>query len=318
LRMHLRPAFGSMVAANVTTDHVNAYKRKREKEGAAKATINHELAELRHAFNLGKQATPPKVRHVPYIQLFKENNVRTGFVEDQDFRKLEALAIEHALLTGEHWLRLFLELSYSYGWRADSELIALRVRHINLRDGKIRLDPGMAKNKEGREVHMTSKVRELLAIATHDKRPNDFVFTRADGKPVKDFRRAWENLCVGAGLGKHLCAKCGAPWGEKKCSQCSNHLTKRRKYEGLLRHDMRRSAAKRLRRAGIPESTIMVVGGWKSASVFRRYAIVSDAEQRDVAERLEQAGQDATVPPQPRQDEISERGESTPVSLKVQ
>ena len=56
---------------------------------------------------------------------------------------------------------------------------------------------------------------------------------------------------------------------------------------GLLVHDLRRSAAKALRKAGVPESVIMATGGWKTASMFRRYAIVSSADQRDAMEKLE-------------------------------
>jgi hypothetical protein len=46
--------------------------------------------------------------------------------------------------------------------------------------------------------------------------------------------------------------------------------------------------ARQLRRAGVAESVIMATGGWLTASIFRRYAIVSDADQRQAVEMLEQ------------------------------
>jgi hypothetical protein len=52
---------------------------------------------------------------------------------------------------------------------------------------------------------------------------------------------------------------------------------------------MRRSAAKALRAAGVPESVIMATGGWRTASMLRRYAIVSSADQRAAVEMLERA-----------------------------
>jgi integrase len=51
-------------------------------------------------------------------------------------------------------------------------------------------------------------------------------------------------------------------------------------------HDFRRSAAKAARRAGVPEPVIMAMGGWKTPSMFRRYAIVSSADQRAAVEMI--------------------------------
>lgn len=248
---HLEPAFAQMLASALATDDVRAYVRSRQAAGAADATINRELATLKRMFKLGLETTPPKVLRVPFIPMLTENNVRQGFVEDADFAKLAAEA-------SELWLRVLLELAFTYGWRR-GELVTLRVRQVNLALGTIRLDPGSTKNREGREVAMTAKVRELLGAAVYSKRPDDFVLTRSDGSPIKEFRGAWANLCERAGL------------------------------EGLILHDLRRSAAKAARRAGVPESVVMSMGGWKTADMFRRYAIVSSADQREAVEMLERA-----------------------------
>ncbi len=66
---------------------------------------------------------------------------------------------------------------------------------------------------------------------------------------------------------------------------------------GLLVHDLLRSAAKALRAAGVPESVIMSTGGWKTASMFRRYAIVSSADNRAALEALERARAENSVRP---------------------
>jgi len=278
-KLHLAPSFANLLAAGLTTDDVAGYTRRRQEQGASNATINRELSALRRMFNLGRRTTPPKVRVLPYIPLLKEDNTRTGFVDDAQFARL-AFAAE----AGERWLRLFLELAFSYGWRK-GELLTLRVRQVDIEARSIRLDPGSTKNREGREVAMTSRVATLLREAVRGKKPEDFVLTRKGGKPVKDFRKAWRDLCVRAGLGQWLCRACAKARAGKKCD-CGS---RRWKYAGLIIHDFRRSAAKALRAAGVAESVIMAAGGWKTAAMFRRYAIVSSADQRAAVEKLEAA-----------------------------
>jgi len=150
---------------------------------------------------------------------------------------------------------------------------------------------------------VTAKVVELLREAVRDKKPDDFVLTRKGNKPIRDMRDAWQSLCTRAGLGNFVCSKCGGAI-VKKCSVCGEEKKCKRckvrkqcavcagrglKYVGLIPHDLRRSAAKAARRAGVPESVVMQMGGWLTAAVFRRYAIVSSADQRAAVEMLERA-----------------------------
>jgi len=277
---HLSPVFAFVFAAKLTTDSITRYARLRQEEGATNATINRELATLRRALNLGRRSTPPKVREVPYIPMLKEDNVRRGFVEDGEFSRLTAEA-------RELWLRAFLEVAFTYGWRR-GELLGLRVRQVSFTARTIRLDAGTTKNREGREVAMTTKVEELLRPLTAGKRPDDFVFTRENGRPVKDFRQAWWNLCERAGLGSFVCRACerSVPGGGK-CQECG---ARKPRYCGLIVHDLRRSAAKALRAAGVAESVIMAAGGWKTATMFRRYAIVSSADLALISSKTASAG----------------------------
>ncbi len=144
----------------------------------------------------------------------------------------------------------------TYGWRI-SELINLKVGQVDVEARTIRLEPGTTKNKDGREVSMTTTIHRHLTHCVAGKSPTESLLTRPDGKPVRDFRETWANACRSAGV------------------------------PGLLFHDLRRTAARNLRRAGIAEGVIMKIGGWRTRSVFERYAIVSQTDIADALQRLE-------------------------------
>jgi integrase len=80
---------------------------------------------------------------------------------------------------------------------------------------------------------------------------------------VRDFRGTWVNACNYAGV------------------------------PGLLFHDLRRTAARNLRRAGIAEGVIMKIGGWRTRSVFERYAIVDQNDIAAAVKKLEASEQKA-------------------------
>jgi integrase len=55
---------------------------------------------------------------------------------------------------------------------------------------------------------------------------------------------------------------------------------------GRIVHDFRRTAVRNMERAGVPRSVATKITGHRTESVYRRYAIVSDADLRDAAARL--------------------------------
>ena len=76
---------------------------------------------------------------------------------------------------------------------------------------------------------------------------------------MKMFRGPWKNACKRAGV------------------------------PGLLFHDLRRTGARNLRRAGVAEGAITKIGGWRSRSVFERYAILSHNDIADAILKLQES-----------------------------
>ncbi len=248
-RLHLQPFFGQIKAIHLGSALLAQYIDQRQQDGASNASINREMACLRRMYRLGYLASPPRVIRIPHIPQLREDNVRQGFINAEQYSNL----VSHC---PELWLRALLETAYNYGWRV-SELLALKVRQVDLVSRTIRLEPGTTKNREGREVTVESgALLDLLRQCCAGKAQDDYVFTRGL-KPIRDFRKGWAKLCSTAGV------------------------------PGLLFHDLRRTAARDLRAAGVPEEIIMRIAGWKTSAVFRRYAIVSQADVREALQKVE-------------------------------
>ena len=249
----LEPFFGALRAARLTSTDVTRYKKQRQDEGAANGTINRELAALKRALSLAHRAE--RIQRVPYIEMLQEDNVRQGFFERDQFEAVRGRLPEH--------LRPLVTFAYATGWRIPSEVLRLQWRQIDFEAGTVRLEPGTTKNREGRTFVMTTELRACLEAVR--ERTTAFereagqivphVFHR-DGKPIRDFRGAWRNACESAGL------------------------------PGRLPHDFRRTAVRNLERAGVSRSVAMKMTGHKTEAVYRRYAIVSEQDLHEAAQKL--------------------------------
>ena len=255
---HLRPFFGKIRAARLRTDQLRAYVKQRRSAGVKNSTINRELACLKRAFNLSRQATPPKVKRVPIFPKLKEPPPRKGFFGHDEFTMLRSE------LPGE--IRPVITFAYCTGCRK-GEILQLRLEQVDLLARVVRLNPGETKNDEGRVIPLTGELYEMLSMQRQIRDqswPNcPWVFFR-HGERIKDFRAAWDEASKRAGL-----------W---------NQETDRPR---RIFHDLRRTGARNLVRAGVPERVVMQIGGWKTRAVFDRYNIVSERDLHDVAAKLE-------------------------------
>jgi integrase len=240
--------------------------------GAANATINRELSALKRMLNIGAQQTPPKVDRVPYIPMLKENNVRKGFFEHDQF-----LALRDALPS---YFKPFITFAYKFGWR-DTEIAELTWNQVDRAQGIVRLEVGETKNDDGRTVYLDKELKEIFKQQWEDRKKNGklipYVFLNKDGDgPIRDFRGAWNKACRDARLGY------GYRASQVYVEQWQGKLPK-----GPILHDLRRTAVRNMVRSGIPERVAMMISGHKTRSVFERYNIVSDADLKLAAQQQE-------------------------------
>lgn len=250
---HLKIFFGHAFALDITPDRISEFIEARLAEGAANATINRDLAALHRAFRLGEKVG--KVDRVPIVSKLAEHNVRKGFFEVDNFRL-------HVSYMPED-LQPLCHTAYITGWRILSELCTRRWPHVSFTEGMLRLEPGEAKNKEGRTFPLTSELREILeqqrartdALERATGRIIPWVFHRK-GKPIRDYRKAWATACEQSGL------------------------------VGRIPHDFRRTAVRNLERAGVPRSASMAMVGHKTESIYKRYAITDEVVLHEGAKKL--------------------------------
>jgi integrase len=268
-------AFGGRRARALTTLAVSAYERDRLDAGAARATVNNELAALRRMFNLAIEAKLLAPTQVPKIRTPDPRNARQGFFEPGDFAAVLAELPDY--------LRPVMRFGYLTGWRVRSEVLSLQWRHVDFAAGTVRLEPNTTKNDEGRvfpfdalpELAALLKARREATTAV-EKRTGaivPWVFHR-EGKPIWSYRTAWE----------------GAVERAAHAERDGLRVLVRPQLAGRIVHDLRRTAVRNLERAGVPRSVAMKLTGHKTESVYRRYAIVAEADLREGVEKLSRLG----------------------------
>jgi integrase len=251
----VRRHFGTWRAVDVKRADLDTYIAKMRNTHSARgtpfapATINRGLHALRAAYRLALKSE--RLGRVPFVPSLREDNARKGFFERADF---EAVV---AHLTGVQ--AAVARFAYLTGWRR-SEILGLPWADVDLDGGFVSVFD--TKNGEARSLPLDADLRAVLderkAARSYERRDGTaavsaFVFHRRGFRLQK--LDGWKAACVAAAC------------------------------PGKLLHDFRRTAARDMIRAGVPQAVAMKRTGHKTDSMFRRYNIVSGADLLDAAER---------------------------------
>jgi hypothetical protein len=151
---HLAPLFEKCKAADVSPRLTRQFikHRKTEKnrfdEAPGSGTINRELSIPRAAFGLAMK--DERLRHVPHFPMLTEENVREGFLRDEDYGKLADGAAKVGLR-----LRTLLAVYYNFEWRRAEAADRLKVSQVDVASRTIllRVGAGKIKSRNGRDNH---------------------------------------------------------------------------------------------------------------------------------------------------------------------
>lgn len=182
----------------------------------------------------------------PAFKMPAAGKARRGFFETADFA---ALIVE--LPSHVQPVVRFLRMT---GWRK-GEALGLTWEQVDWQRNTVVLHAEQTKGKDER-VFPFGHAPELLALLKEQwaQRRGPFVF-HLEGQPIVSLRAAWKHACARAGL------------------------------TGKLVHDLRRTAARDFRDAGVSEGEIMKLCGWKTRAMFDRYNIISPADLAGAVEK---------------------------------
>ena len=178
----------------------------------------------------------------------RENPPRQGFFEHPEY-----LAVRAHLPAP--WQDI-LDLAYYSGWRKQ-EILGLTWDEIDEAGGVIRLSPGPLEDAGGPDApHLT----------THCRRTEPTAGTPRPRQPARLPPR------------RHPRSDAGARRGAPPASRLS--------VPTRFLHDCRRTAARNLIRASVPERVAMLLTGHKSRAIFDRYNIIHEQELLDAGDQL--------------------------------
>lgn len=279
--------FGEMRAMDVHHREVNEFITELKADGKQNATVNRSLQLLGQAYKLACTSDPPLLSRMLRVpKLDESNNIRKG-----KFSNVEVKIIFACLPV---YMAIVARFAYETGARV-GEILKLKWSYLT--SDAIAVPATDTKSRKPRRIALTPELEEIIALRGAARVPGCELIFHNDGRPIADYRKCWQTVCVINGLGCFYCRDCRDQNGEytsvldakRTCPKCHKR-SERPKYIGRLFHDFRRTAAHELWKAGSTAEDCMEVTGHTTTAMFKRYADLftdeeKQARQLDVQQR---------------------------------
>jgi hypothetical protein len=198
------------------------------------------------------------------IPILEEHNVRSGFLEHEDFHALRGALPDYA--------QVAVSLAYYSGMRM-GEVCSLEWRQINWTEGKLYLRAQETKTDTPRILYLTGDLLKILVAwkqRCEAKWPSCPWICHRRGIRLESLKHSWRKACQRVGLG----------------TMVKDEETGELVWNGPIPHDFRRTSVRNMVRAGIPEKIAIAISGHKTRSVFDRYNIVNETDLARAAKSL--------------------------------
>jgi len=250
-KMHLKSLmtfFHGKRLIQITPKDIEDYKSFRLRN-LKPASINRELATLRHLFNLSKRWKMYYGENpVSVSGLLREDNQRDRVLSPEEEERLFASSSPH--------LKSILIAALNTGMRK-GELLSLQWSNVDFDNSLIIITPTNNKSKKVKKIPINSYLRKfLLEMKLKNGANSESVFLGDSGEPVKDIKTAFNNAC------------------------------RRAKIKDLTFHDLRRTAGTRMLELGVGIVAISEVLGHSSIEVTRKRYLQPNQSLREAVEKL--------------------------------
>jgi integrase len=261
--LKLSEVFRGKKLTDITPAAVEHYKTQRMASTTmygrppAPATVNRELACLKHMFSVARKGLihlpggAPNENPVSSVKFLDEHNILDRVLTAEEFRRMVNLSPDY--------LKPIVLCAYYTGMRK-AEILGLTWGRVDLKAGFIRLREVDTKTGERRSIPIGRELRDVLqslplALDSHGNRV-PYVFTR-NGQRIRSIREIFSRVCREAGLAD------------------------------VVFHTLRHTATTNLRRAGVDALTAMKITGHKTMAVFKRYNTIDEPDLSAAQERVD-------------------------------